>query len=335
MKLAWAGLVALAAPFALSACDAEQAARCACADDERCTEAGACESVCLPPALPRFSSLPVGASLPVPAGAVVDADGGWQALPEVVLATPGDTTVRARWAAPPAPCRDQATFTASYRVVDALPGADEGERADDGVALDDSRIVGWASGLGARADFGSELDPAWTDVERAFGPATGAWDDAVSLGNGGSLTFTFDEPIADHDGLDLAIFENGFSSAFLELAFVEVSSDGVSFARFPALSFQTEPVGAYGTLDARAVIGVAGRYAGGFGTGFDLAMLRDCAAVATGRVDLDDVRFVRVVDVVGGEARDVRGHAVYDPTPTFGPSGFDVEAIAVLGPASP
>lgn len=330
MSPRWLVLAALVA-----ACDRVEPATCACADDERCGAGGTCEAVCLPPALPRFSALPVGAVLPVPAGAVIEVDGGWRAWPEVVLATAGETTVRARWSAPPAQCRDKAWFSASYRVVDALPGADDAADADDGVALDDSRITSWATGLGARPDFGDDLDPAWTEVGRAFGPATGAWDDAVSLGNGGALTFTFDEPIADHDGLDLAVFENGFSAAFLELAFVEVSSDGESFARFPALSFQTEPVAAYGTLDARAVIGVAGRYAGGFGSGFDLADLRDTSAVTTGRVDLSDIRFVRVVDIVGGEALDVRGHPIYDPTPTFGPSGFDVEAIAVLGPATP
>ena len=57
----------------------------------------------------------------------------------------------------------------------------------------------------------------------------------VSLGDGGSITLTFAHPLSDGTGPDLAVFENAFNDTFLELAFVEVSSDGANFVRFPAI----------------------------------------------------------------------------------------------------
>lgn len=71
--------------------------------------------------------------------------------------------------------------------------------------------------------------------------AAGTAAPVVSLGEGGQITLSFSPPIADGEGADLAVFENGFSTniggkIFTELAFVEVSSDGVKFTRFPAVS---------------------------------------------------------------------------------------------------
>src|ERR1700744_4168377 len=63
--------------------------------------------------------------------------------------------------------------------------------------------------------------------------AVGMADNSVvSLGDSGVAVLTFAAPIIDGPGPDFAVFENGFanpandSQAFLELAFVEVSSDG-------------------------------------------------------------------------------------------------------------
>jgi len=312
-----------------------------CASNERCEVVTAsCEVVCAPPRLPRFAMVPVGLALPLESGAEVAlstdaqasiAEDAWRSVDAVTLDQVGVTTVHARWKTRPAACTEDTQFVATYAVVAHLPDATEAAGAVDAVALDDSRIDAWASGWQRPITFGTNLEPAWKHIERALGAATGEFDDVVSLGNGGALTFTFDETISDGPGLDLAVFENGFSPAFLELAHVEVSSDGEHFARFPSLSLQTEVVPGYGTLDAREVSGVAGRFAGGYGTGFDLAQLVDDDAVATGRLDLGAVRFVRIVDIVGdGLALDSLGHPLFDPTPTFGSAGFDVDAIAVL-----
>ena len=317
-----------AALAALLACDAEGGATdpCAqCADDERCTN-DVCEPACLPPSLPRFDVVPLGLELAVDAAIEVAVDDVPQ--PGVVFDRLGEMAVHARWKTRPEACSEDRTFVATYRVVDRLPDA-SAEGADDAVAIDDARIVAWATDVDAT--FGGEVDATWRDLGLALGPAAGVWNDVAALGNGGTMTFTFDVALSDGPGLDLAVFENAFAPTFLELAFVEVSSDGRRFARFPSLSVQTEPVAAYGALDASEVSGVAGRYAG-LGVGFDLALLADTAAVATGQVDLADIRYVRVVDIVGdGSALDSRGHVVYDPTPTFGSAGFDVDAVAVLG----
>src|SRR5688572_19770471 len=58
----------------------------------------------------------------------------------------------------------------------------------------------------------------------------------VSLGDGGSITLQFNYPIKNDSGWDFAVFENTFLDTFLELAFVEVSTDGNYFVRFAATS---------------------------------------------------------------------------------------------------
>ncbi len=316
---------------ALLACDAGPDVKgavdpCAlCADDEQCTNE-MCEAACLPPSLPRYEVVPLGLELSVDAAIEVAVDDVPQA--GVVFDRLGEVAVHARWKTRPVACSDDRTFVATYRVVDRLPDA-SADGADDAVAIDDARIVAWATA--AEASFGGEVDATWRDLDLALGPAAGVWNDVAALGNGGTMTFSFDVALSDGPGLDLAVFENAFAPTFLELAFVEVSSDGRRFSRFPSLSVQTEAVAAYGALDASEVSGVAGRYSG-LGVGFDLASLVDTAAVVTGQVDLHDIHYVRIVDIVGdGSALDSRGHVVYDPTPTFGSAGFDVDAIAVLG----
>jgi len=329
-------------------CDTASDLRCrpdTCAAAERCVlaaQAVSCEAVCMAPTAPRLGLLPIGTTLSFPPGTLVATTTGdettvppedWAELSALTLTAPGRTTVLLRWRNPPEVCLSAPLFRTTYTVVTELPGTPEAPDAFDAVPMDDPRLIAWASDWLKPVRYGADVDPAWRAPERALGPATGAWDDAVSLGNGGSLSLVFDEPIALHPGIDFAVFENGFASAFLELAFVEVSSDGVSYARFPTLSIQHTPVAAYGTVDAREVLGLAGRYAGGYGTGFDLAALVDDPMVVTALVDLSAVRFVRIVDLVGdGLTTDSFGAPLYDPTPTFGSAGFDLEAIGVVGP---
>lgn len=301
------------------------------------TAAACARAACEPPSAPLWAMVPVGTRLAFPEGALFAVRAGgsgsvveeaWSAEGGLTFEGTGSVTVEARWREPLA-CGDP-RFVATYRVVEAMPGADEASLAEDAIAKDDARIVAWASRV-VRADWGSELDPVWTKREKALGPATGAWDDAVSLGNGGAIEVGFDAPFGDGPGPDFAVFENAFSPAFLELATVEVSSDGETWARFATLSTQASSVGPYGQVDAREVMGVAGRYAGGYGTAFDLGLLVWEPEVASGEVDLDAIAFVRVVDLVGdGATRDSLGHPLYDPTPTFGPAGFDLEAVGVL-----
>jgi hypothetical protein len=163
---------------------------------------------------------------------------------------------------------------------------------------------------------------------------TGPPDDLVlSLGDGGSATLTFDTVISDHEGWDFAVFENGFADNYLELAFVEVSSDGVHFVRFPSVSLtQTQKqVGAFDTLDTRKIYNLAGKYRAFFGTPFDLYQLRDSAGI-----DIHSITRIRLVDVVGSiqdpfARYDSQGHKINDPWPTpFDTGGFDLDAVGLV-----
>ncbi len=216
---------------------------------------------------------------------------------------------------------------ASDRVHDTSAAEKEAGAA---VAKDDPRIVGWATGV-ASVEFGDEVDDIWRDLTRALGPAEGTSHGVVSLGEGGSITLTFDAPIVDGQGDDLAVFENSFSDTFLELAFVEVSSDGTQFLRFDGSSLGNEPVGPFGTLDPTWQEGLAGQYAQGYGTPFDLARLSHRPEVTSGQVELHAITQVRIVDIVGdGSTPDSFGRPIYDPYPTTGSAGFDLDAVAVL-----
>ena len=222
----------------------------------------------------------------------------------------------------------------------------------DFIPAADPRIVLWASaaeitrGPGDIAQFDPE-DPyfaTYGDESGAIGPADAiAGDDGVgnpfpvvSLGDGGSATLTFDEPLADGAGPDFAVFENSFNGTFLELAHVEVSSDGVNYFRFPSISLtqSTTQIPDYGTLDPSNIHNLAGRAPGGSGTPFDLAELRRHHPA----LDVDRITHVRVVDVVGSldpayRTLDSLGNPINDPYPTFHEfGGFDLDAVGVISP---
>jgi hypothetical protein len=160
----------------------------------------------------------------------------------------------------------------------------------------------------------------------------------VSLGDGGSITLTFDKPIANGPGADFAVYENGFAvgvnNDYLELAFVDVSSDGKNFVRFSAVSLTptTAQVGSFATLDPTNINNLAGKYVAGFGTPFDLSDLQNPPA----SLDLNHINYVRITDVIGNvgagaQSLDSLGNPINDPYPTAFPSGgFDLDAVAVM-----
>lgn len=171
--------------------------------------------------------------------------------------------------------------------------------------------------------------------ELALGPASLDAYDVVSLGDGGEIVLGFEGGIGDGPGDDFAVWENGFyapGGLFAELAFVEVSTNGVDFARFAPQTLNTFPAEAFDTIDPSDYRNLAGDQPVGLGTGFDLAELASDPLVAAELVDLADVRFVRLVDVIGdGSTSDALGEPVFDPYPTPYPSGgFDLEAVGVL-----
>ncbi len=225
------------------------------------------------------------------------------------------------------------------------------------------------------------LAAQWTDPNLALGSVTGSIADVVSLGDlgqeqldggiaPGRITLSFDEPIRQGRGYDFVVFENGFASSanwndgsvagqmFAELAYVEVSSNGEDFVRFPAVSLTAGRVDfLLGTIDSTEVYNLAGKHPNGYGTctgtPFDLSDVADLPEVVSGIVDINDVRYVRIVDIPGsGDFHDqavmhinpntwpdwdlyANDHPIYDAWNTtlapIDPSGgFDLEAIGVL-----
>lgn len=175
-----------------------------------------------------------------------------------------------------------------------------------------------------KASFGEALD--------AVGPAEGSPEAVVSLGDGGEAILFFNGPILNGPGPDLAVFENSFSSTYLELATVAVSSDGVNFIEFPthSLTQSIVQVNGFGSLQAEKLYNFAGKYKGSYGTPFDLEELVDSAAL-----DFNNIQYVRITDVVGSigdSARyDSQGNMINDPYPTPYPSGgFDLDGVAAL-----
>ena len=233
---------------------------------------------------------------------------------------------------------------------------------------------GWASAV-VSYNPAPGVDLQWADPNKALGPATGDKLDIVSLGDldqqlisqgalPGQITLFFDEPIRQARGYDFVVFENGFASGatcntgsvegqmFTELGYVEVSSNGVDFARFPAVSLTSEPTGPYGTVEISDVYNLAGKHpnANGIctGTPFDLQEIAHDPNVVSGLVDINDIRYVRIVDIPGSgdfddEAvmhidpdtwpvwgRYSNNHPIYDAWITWGSGGLDLEAVGVL-----
>jgi hypothetical protein len=200
------------------------------------------------------------------------------------------------------------------------------------VAYNDARIVNWATGVASYLPGTGVSDPKWMMPTQAFGPAGTDTTAVVVLGNGGSITLTFASPLTDGASWDFAVFENSFASdVFLELGFVEVSSDGSHFARFDS-AFQgtVTPCGSCSGTAAE-IGGLAGAYMVGYGTPFDLAALRNSPLVRDGSVDLTAITYVRIVDIIGdGTTLDSFGRGIVDPVSSGPTAGFDLDAIAVL-----
>ena len=223
----------------------------------------------------------------------------------------------------------------------APPAGQEGTTA---MHADSSAFVAWATGVTVEHGPMNITNPSagvtgtgFPD-ENALGFPGGTMD-VVCLGDGGSATLTFDSPIYNGPGPDFAVFENGMENAsqpgsyFLELGFVEVSSDGVNFFRFPAVSnvpAETQ-LGGFDCIDPRLIHNLASKYIAMYGTPFDLDEVEDNPLL-----DKNNITHVRIVDVVGNidpeyATYDSEGHIVNDPWPTpFNSSGFDLDAVGVI-----
>lgn len=223
-----------------------------------------------------------------------------------------------------------------------------GQPGSTAISKDDARFVAWAAGC--------TVTRGPQQIGVAGSPNTSAGDAAnvpgianntiVSLGDGGSAIVTFAKPIKNGAGADFAVFENGYISnftgrAFLELAFVEVSSDGVNYFRFPAVNqypanfVETAPGdpggSGFATMDATYLQNFAGKYTANYGTPFDLDEIPDNPLL-----NKDAITHVKIIDVIGTNQLPYRtydslGNVAIDPFPTpYATGGFDLDAVGVI-----
>jgi hypothetical protein len=246
--------------------------------------------------------------------------------------------------------------------------------AEDANAVINPIFRGWATSV-ASYEPAPGVFALWGDPNKALGEAAGDYLDVVSLGDldqgqigqgvpPGRITLSFSEPVGDCNGYDFVVFENGLVSLintgggsvkgqmFAELGYVEVSSNGVDFARFPSVSLTAGLVGMYGTIEISDVYNLAGKHPNGngvcMGTPFDLSEIAEEGSVVSGVVDINNINYVRIVDIPGsGDFEDeavrhvdpgswaawdfyANNHSIYDAWITFESSGVDLEAVGVL-----
>ena len=209
---------------------------------------------------------------------------------------------------------------------------------------DSSAFVAWATGCVAEPGpmnitnpNGGTAGTGWP-ASNVIGYPEGTMG-VTCLGDGGRATVTFASPICNRPGPDFAVFENGFENAqtpgfwFLELGFVEVSSDGEHFFRFPAYSNTqtTTQLGGMGCIDPSQIHNLASKYGAMYGTPFELDEVPDDPLL-----DKEHITHVRIVDVVGCidpeyATYDCQGNPVNDPWPTaFASGGMDLDAVGVI-----
>lgn len=216
-----------------------------------------------------------------------------------------------------------------------------GQPGSTAIFKDSSIIIGWATAgsdvirgyiniSDTNAQYMENNHASYGSVLYVSGPSD---EYVMSLGDGGSVILTFDQPIGNGSGADFAVFENSFSDDFLELAFVEVSSDGVHFVRFPSISTesQTIQIPTFGTSDATKFHNLAGKYRGQYGTPFDLEDIKDSL-----NINISKITHIKIIDAVGClqtpyATHDSEGNKVNDPWPTpFDTGGFDLESVGVI-----
>jgi len=174
--------------------------------------------------------------------------------------------------------------------------------------------------------------------------------DVYTLGVGGSVTLELDSSAVNAAGADLIVCENPFYvvgtiTSFAEAMFVEVSTNGTDFARFPTKYVgDVGPFSPFGGVPPGWYSGFAGimpvfanpltgydplDVVAAGGDTLDLEALADHPLVADEVLDLDEVNFVRLVDIESGQQLDSFGTQVWDAG-LDGLASADVDAIIAV-----
>ena len=235
----------------------------------------------------------------------------------------------------------------SLAGIYSAPANDPTNLYDAPIYKTDAAILAWADTV---VDYSPApgVSATYQNPETGYGSLGDLTTEQIAEGVlPGSITVGFETGIGNGAGADFAVFENGFAygspnGLFMELAYVEVSTNGTDFARFNSISTNTEPVagsGGFSGWDTTNVYNLAGKNQSGWGTVFDLEELVSDPLVLCGLLDLNDIQYVRLVDIPGtGDYLDSLGNPILDAHPTTGSGGFDfrlTEGVAVLNAASP
>ena len=209
------------------------------------------------------------------------------------------------------------------------------EIGSNAIHKDSSIFIGWANDISITRGPMNILEPSLglTDYGSATDGSFIADNNVVSLGDGGEAIATFAQAIGNGPGPDFAVFENGFANHYMELAFVEVSSDGVNYTRFESISEAPADIqiSNFSFSDCRYLNNLAGKYRLYYGTPFDLEELS-----GTTGLDINYITHIRIIDVVGSISADIasydsEGNIINDPYPTpFDSGGFDLDAIGII-----
>jgi hypothetical protein len=155
-----------------------------------------------------------------------------------------------------------------------------------------------------------------------------------------------------NNGTNLVPVTRGYNFIWTKLAFVDVSSDDTNWARFPPTYFNTDflfqatvPDSPQHWLsqDATMISGLAGATALQYGEPFSLSVLTNNPSVLSGVVQLNNIRYIRLTDVIGdGSDLDQYGNPIYEPyydgtqlpnlvaAPDASTDGFCLRGVATL-----
>jgi hypothetical protein len=166
-------------------------------------------------------------------------------------------------------------------------------------------------------------------------------------GRGGGTNY-----VHDNNGTNLVPVARGYNFVWTKLAFVDVSSDDTNWARFPATYFNTDVLFQatvpdspqhWLSQDATMISGLAGTTALQYGEPFSLSVLTNNPNVLSGAVQLNNIRYIRLTDVIGdGSNLDQYGNPIYEPyydgtqvpllvaAPDSATDGFCLRGVATL-----
>ncbi len=153
-------------------------------------------------------------------------------------------------------------------------------------------------------------------------------------------------------GTNLVPVVGGYNFLWCKPAFVDVSSDATNWARFPVTYLNTDVLFQatvpdspehWLSQDPTMMDGLAGKVALQWGTPFSLSTLTNHPNVLNGSVNLDNIRYLRLTDVIGdGSHADQYGNPIYSPyydgtqlpalvpTPDASTDGFVLRGVAIL-----